>query len=59
MDEELRQAVEDLKYKQEQYLAANKIFEETAYHELKAAQARVDALIKEAKGDIKNENQMD
>lgn len=49
MDEELRQAVEDLKYKQEQYLAADEIFEETAYHELKAAQARVDAIVKKAK----------
>ena len=50
MSEELRQAVEDLKHKYAMYLLANEDFEKTAWHEWKAAEARVDALIREKKG---------
>lgn len=49
MNEELKQAIKDLNYKQRQYFYADTEFEPVAYHELKAAQARVDAIIKEAK----------
>lgn len=49
MNKELEQAIADLKRKQEQYLAANETFEPVAYHELRAAQERVNVLIKEAK----------
>ena len=49
VNEELKQAIKDLNYKQRQYFYADTEFEPVAYHELKAAQARVDAIIKEAK----------
>ena len=47
MPDELKKAIEDLRHKDH---CADPIFEEVAYHELKAAEARVDALIKEKRG---------
>jgi len=49
MTEELRQALKNLKAKIDMYNLATEEFEEVAYHEMKAAQARVNALLKEAK----------
>lgn len=49
MNEEYRQALEDLNVKTTMYALASEKFEEVAYLEMKAAQARVDAIIKEAK----------
>lgn len=57
MNEELKQAIKDLNYKQRQYFYADTEFEPVAYHELKAAQARVDALIKEIKEGRAHETQ--
>jgi len=51
MPDELKKAIEDLRHKEKQYHCADPIFEGVAYHELKAAEARVDALIKEKRGD--------
>ncbi len=51
MTEEYRQALEDLNVKRAMYDIADEDYEEVAYHELKAAEARVMALIKEQKSD--------
>lgn len=49
MNKEYRQAVEDLNVKRVMYSLASEDFEDVAYHELKAAEARVEALLREAK----------
>lgn len=49
LTEEYRQALEDLNVKRAMYEIADKDYEEVAYHELKAAEARVEAIIKAAK----------
>lgn len=49
MPEELRQALQELRRTEANLKEVNTDFEEVAYHELKAAQARVNALVKEAK----------
>ncbi|CAK7002641.1 hypothetical protein [Tissierella sp.] len=49
MTNEYRQAVQNLKHKQLMYELASQDFEEVAYHEMKAAEARVEALVREAK----------
>lgn len=51
MTKEYRQALEDLNVKRAMYDIAEEDYEEVAYHELKAAEARVMALIKEQKSD--------
>jgi len=53
MNEELRQAIKNLKAKIDMYNLSTEEFEEVAYYEMKAAQARVNALIKEAKEVLK------
>ena len=53
MTEEFRQAIKNLKAKIDMYNLATEKFEEVAYYEMKAAQARVNALIKEAKEVLK------
>lgn len=47
---EMKQAIEELEYKKRQFMLATAEFEPVAWHELRAAEARVDALIKEKKG---------
>lgn len=49
MNEEYRQALEDLEVKRTLYAHANKNYEAVAYHEMKAAEERVIAIIKEMK----------
>lgn len=49
MKDEYRQAIEDLNVKRVMYSLASEDFEEVAYHELRAAEARVEALVREAK----------
>ncbi len=49
MNKEYRQAIEDLNVKRVMYSLASQEFEEVAYHELKAAEARVEALVRESK----------
>lgn len=48
---EMKQAIEELEYKKRQFMLATAEFEPVAWHELRAAEARVDALIKEKKGE--------
>ena len=50
ISEKIRQAAEDLRIKYEQYYLTDNAFEGTAYFEMKAAEAKLNALIKEAKG---------
>lgn len=47
--QEYLQALEDLRVKRAAYDFAEPEFEEVAYHEMKAAQARVEALAREMK----------
>lgn len=49
MNTELKKAVSDFNHKRSQYFFADPEFEAVAWHQYKAAEARVDALIKEAK----------
>ncbi|HZK02179.1 MAG TPA: hypothetical protein VFC96_04870 [Anaerovoracaceae bacterium] len=49
MNEELKQAVENLKHEYALYILANSDFEEVAWHKWQAAEARVDTLIREKK----------
>lgn len=49
MNKEYRQAIEDLNVKRVMYSLASEDFEEVAYLEMKAAEARVEALLREAK----------
>lgn len=56
-ESEIGQAIRELTYKERQFMFATAEFEPVAYHELKAAQARVDALIKEIKEGRAHETQ--
>lgn len=49
MNEEYRQALEDLEVKRTLYAHANKNYEAVAYHEMKAAEEKVRAIIEEIK----------
>lgn len=46
---EMKQAIRELTYMERQFMFAEKEFEPVAWHQYQAAQARVDALIKENK----------
>lgn len=50
MTDEYRQALAELERARENYNEVNGNFESTAYHELKAAEERVMAIIREFKG---------
>ncbi len=47
--QEMKSAVRQVEYKKRQYMFATAEYEAVAWHEMKAAQARLDALIREAK----------
>lgn len=49
LKQEMKSAVREIEYKRRNYMLATDEYEVVAWHELKAAQARVDALIKENK----------
>jgi hypothetical protein len=49
--QEMKNAVRQIEYKRRQYMLATNEYEVVAWHELIAAQARLDALIIEAKGE--------
>lgn len=46
---EIKQAIRELTYMERQFMFATAEFEPVAWHQYQAAQARVDALVKEAK----------
>ena len=49
MNEELRQAVADMEFKQQQYMVTDVEFEQVAYYEMLAAREKVDVLVREQK----------
>lgn len=56
MPNEYQQALEDLKIKQFNYGLASEAYESVAYHEMKAAEERVNAIIRDLKGGAKDES---